>query len=773
MHPNKRLSLFSLALISAMLMSAILPLAAYADDGAPPADPGTETGPVDLPPVEETDEEPVAPTETEVEEPVSLPEILEQAPEGTEVVVLDENSEPLPLVTEEAAGIIVTGDPMWCPDGQTPGTDMDDATQDCTDGFSTFNGDGAADAGLLSVLSTVSGNGTIYIANDYDYTLEQSGSIVLNGSALTLSNLVIQGGWDFTGDALSGTSNLGTVSLEITNWTGSVTLNDLVSTADNTSAALTVDTTGNIIVDNVSVTDNATGSGAELDSCQYDNLTGLCTGSGDITVSNSTFDDNNFNGLVTDSAGNTTLTNVQADNNGLNGAQITGSDEDGTGDVTVTGGSFSNNDNGSGLDVLSDGSLTLTNVIADYNNVGALLDVFGDITLSGGSYNYNDFDGIEAWSAGNISLSDVDASLNTELGAYLDATYGSGSVTVDNFSTFTGNGEMGLLALTADGDITLQDVTVDGLDTTWLGAWLKSFDGGDILVQDSTFTQMTDVGLLVVTGGLVTLDNVTATDNGGNGVEVYSLYTFACFGGNNIVVNVDNGTFAGNGEHGLLVVPGATGTLNFTGAQTYLPANGLADFLLDLADPDCTKKPHDDEVPGEEKEPNVVEVPETGGDPVEQDCEAFSSNILQLPNGTWVEFGCPFEGFNLLEGLTEDQLPGTLGAGADFLYGLSIGLFDPDMVEIIFNEDGTITIVFLLPDASNARGYDILYWDPAANNGQGSWVTLPQSRFGGGATALNPEDPTDGRRVKSGVREDGRSMSVTVNFTGVFVLVAR
>jgi hypothetical protein len=117
MHSPKRLSLFPLALAAALLFSAMLPVAAFADDSAPPADPGTETGPVDSPPVEETVEEPAAPAE---EESLTLPEVLDAAPEGTEVVVLDESNEPLPLVTEEAAEAILTGDPVWCPEGQAP-----------------------------------------------------------------------------------------------------------------------------------------------------------------------------------------------------------------------------------------------------------------------------------------------------------------------------------------------------------------------------------------------------------------------------------------------------------------------------------------------------------------------------------------------------------------------------------------------------------------------------------------------------------------------------
>jgi hypothetical protein len=157
---------------------------------------------------------------------------------------------------------------------------------------------------------------------------------------------------------------------------------------------------------------------------------------------------------------------------------------------------------------------------------------------------------------------------------------------------------------------------------------------------------------------------------------------------------------------------------------------------------------------------------------VEQDCETYSGNILQLPNGNWVQFDCPFDGSTMLEGLNEEDLPGPLGAGADFLAGVSVGLQDPDQVAVTLNEDGTITITFVIPEDSNARGYDILYWDPSANDGQGGWVTLPQA-FGDGSTPLNSDDPDDGRRVRSGVHQDGDTVSVTVNFTGVFVLVAR
>src|SRR5690349_10896493 len=89
----------------------------YADDGTGGATP-----------------EPVATEEPQAEEPApveTVEAILEQVPEGTEVIVMSEEGIE-PLASEEAAEIILEGDPMWCPDGATPG----DAS--CTGSFGDF-----------------------------------------------------------------------------------------------------------------------------------------------------------------------------------------------------------------------------------------------------------------------------------------------------------------------------------------------------------------------------------------------------------------------------------------------------------------------------------------------------------------------------------------------------------------------------------------------------------------------------------------------------------
>jgi hypothetical protein len=238
----------------------------------------------------------------------------------------------------------------------------------------------------------------------------------------------------------------------------------------------------------------------------------------------------------------------------------------------------------------------------------------------------------------------------------------------------------------------------------------------------------------------------------------------------NIVGNVDGGVFTNNGEYGLMVKPGPLGTLTFVTPSTF-SGNTLGDYLLDISDPetkDCTPV---EEPPTETKEPLVVEVPSNGGTPVEQDCELYSGTILKLPNGTWMKVGCPYEGFSLLEDLAEENLPGKLGAGTSFAGGVTVSLLDGEG-NVILNEDGTVTINFLIPEDSRGRGYSILFWDTTLNDGVGGWVTLPLFEAGT-SFPLNPDKPEDTRTVVSGVQQVGNVVTVTVNFSGAFVLVER
>lgn len=920
MKRNDHLFFFAIALLLALAAGAVGRYSVNADEEAPPTEEAAVT--------------------EETEEPISIPEILEQAPEGTDLTVVNEAGEILPLATEEAAAIIITSDPMWCPESATPG----DAG--CTGSFATF-GEliDALEADALSGSPVYTGNGVIWVQDTYNG--DDNAQVSFDHSTLTNignNNLTIQGGWSGGNNTnVAGISELD-VSLVFVNWGGNITLNDLAIAAEDASGfGLLVTNNGTVSLDNVSVSNTPVNSfgygdgaliastgnvdisdsafdgnagnglqvssggsivldtvsasgngltGAYLDTCDYNSATGLCAGNGLVTIASATgnaFNDNGFIGLNVDSGGGLLMNNTQANNNDLDGAVVTSSDNDGTGNVNIAQSEFSGNSNAYGLDVFSDGDINLVNVTANANAFGAVLDTtsgtgsvsvtgshFGDSAPtgntwsglhinSGGSaalvnviasyngangayidaqddiavensqfnenvhFNFpqdpglyakshggnitlvdviadgNDFGagavlraagainvfatgaglshfngngtfGVQATSDnGDIILTDIEASFNESKGAYLNS-YGTGNIFIAE-SAFVENGHYGIYAAASDGDIQVDTLTVtgdDGVaatphdDLTDIGALLISHNG-NIFVTDSAFNLNTQTGLIVVGNNAIELVNVTADGNGVNGVEAYTTQTYYCRNSgdpdNNVTVNVDGGTFTNNGGYGILATAGPAGTLNFA-APAVFGGNGLGDYLLDptLAE-DCPPEPVDE--PDQDK-PQIVSVPTQDNLPVEQDCDNFTSTILELADGAWVNVGCPYEGFSNLESLTQANLPGPLGAGTVFMNGLIVSLTDGDGNSIL-NQQGFVTINFLLPANARGRTHSVLYWDPTLNDGQGGWMKLPVFEQGT-SFPLHPENPADPRMVVSGVRLADNTITFTVNFPGIFIL---
>lgn len=808
----KRLNQFLvfMTVIAVVLTSAITTTTAYADDG----DGGGETSEPaggEEQTAGEGEEQPV------VEETVeTVAEIIEQLPEGTEIIVVGEDGIE-PLATEEAAQAILEGDPMWCPDGATPG----DAS--CTAGFASFQE--LIDALTLDAGATYSGNGVVWVAGSYSNA--DNSPIVFDGSVLTsLGNLAFMGGWSGGNNTTVDSSDLADldVSLSILNWSNNVSLSNLNIDAEDAEAGLHVETTGNITLNNITSSGNSLGQGADLNTCLFNGT--QCTGSGNVTVNDSTFDNNGGgSGIVVDSGGtitlgtvlasgndeagavlynhdligtgdvqvsdsvfnangdngiyvyaedNITLTDTDATNNGFDGADLI--NYEGTGDVTVNGGDFSGNDD-AGLYIISAGDVEVTSVTANNNNNGAIIfnnDGVGNVNVAGSIFNNNTWTGLQVESAGDIGLNNVEASSNFVGGAYLNALGGSGNIFVVNNSQFNGNSQYGLHAF-ATGDITLDNVTIDGdLGTydTQAGAWLKSFEG-NISVSDSLFTNNIDYGLLAVAAGTVDLVNVTATFNGGDGVAVYSIYSFACFGNDNILINVDSGVYTDNGGYGIYAYPGETGSLTLNNNPVFEPtANGSGDtFVEELSNPCPQPEPKPDEDDG--KDTNEVEVPEDGtSGPVEQDCELYSSTTFKLHSGTTVEVDCPFEGNGEVIDTPQSELPDDLPVGLTFADAVTVGL-DSEGNPITVLEDGLITLTFKIPEDLLGKRLSILYWDPTAKDGAGDWIELPFDQFGGAYFPLYPDNPDDGRLLCSGFHRDGDTVTVTVNFPGTFVLVAR
>jgi len=180
------------------------------------------------------------------------PTLLETIPDNTNVIVLDQNGEPLSLVTQQAAGAIATGDPMWCPTGVPPIANTGGCTQS-TDSFNDHNGI----PGLLSLIANKTQAGTIWIASTYDSNIADTSGVVLNGSSLGTTAdhaLTLQGGWDGTSgpNNSTGTTTI-KANLSIINWNNNITLNNISNVNSSNPGAqywFQVVTSGNVNISN-------------------------------------------------------------------------------------------------------------------------------------------------------------------------------------------------------------------------------------------------------------------------------------------------------------------------------------------------------------------------------------------------------------------------------------------------------------------------------------------------------------------------------------------
>ena len=525
------------------------------------------------------------------------------------MVVLDVTGTAVPLATQAAADIVKTGDPIWCPSGATPGS------SGCTAPAAGVT-DNLADLVTYLESNQPSHNGTIWIEQSTSSSPDTSSSpISIDGSSLTTwanYTLTLQGGWDGTSSTtLVGTSYF-TEPISITNWNADITFKD-IAISGTAGDGLTVQTTGNITVQNVKSNHNS-GNGAYLNN---DSI--VPTAAATINISDSDFSNNGTAGVSYDdgfgvkaiSNGSITLTDVTADDNYDDGAYLDNCLDNSSGSCTnlssnivisvdnsgISGGDGFNSNGkgntgisadgygGNGLEAYSTGSVTLTNVTADgnlydgallgyYNSDGPTYDeIGGNITITGGDFSDNNIDysetdnpaGLEAYADGSIQVSGTTADDNWDDGAYLENYFGSGDINIDyngsianGNSDFSGNDTNGLEAYSA-GAITLYNVTADS-NFNADGAYLENDFGsstGGITVEASIFGKSSTTGngtdgLDAYSNGEVSLSGVTADYNAYGGADL----------GSELGIAVDPSSFNNNESFGLGAISYGAITLN-------------------------------------------------------------------------------------------------------------------------------------------------------------------------------------------------------------------
>lgn len=300
-------------------------------------------------------------------------------------------------------------------------------------------------------------------------------------------------------------------------------------------------------------------------------------------------------GLKIVSTGSVTLKNINdADSvgNQLFGADVTAAE-----DVTILNSFFSGHQSvtftpclgltfyGYGLNVVTQNDIFLNFVTANYNNLWGASLTGNNVSVYNSQFNNNvsdsnifiDDTGLIVNASGYVDIFRVEAKENRLIGATITA---EGDVFITD-SVFTDNRGITCLydwcppgsevyhgfglQVTTPGLIQVRGTNAS--DNNLYGAELN---GGVVTVENSTFNNnQFGNGLTVNASDNVTLTNVTALNNGGNGVEV----TGVC----EKVVQVNGGTFSDNDLYGLKVL---NATLNLDGTQTFAN-NGSGNVFTD------------------------------------------------------------------------------------------------------------------------------------------------------------------------------------------------
>ena len=202
--------------------------------------------------------------------------------------------------------------------------------------------------------------------------------------------------------------------------TGSVTLNGDQIIGTISGHGINVYTAGAVTVSGVTSSGTVTiGRGLYIDAL---------SGNGNISISNSIFNTNQYQNLYVLANGSITLNNVTA-NESIIGQGVWLDNHTSaltTATVSVTNSTFHGN-SAYNLYVLTNGSITLNNVTANdsINLEGAYLDnhtsglTTATVSVSHSTFNGNGYRGLEIWSARAVTLNGVISSNNSAYGAHI------------------------------------------------------------------------------------------------------------------------------------------------------------------------------------------------------------------------------------------------------------------------------------------------------------------------------------------------------------------
>jgi hypothetical protein len=332
------------------------------------------------------------------------------------------------------------------------------------DGVDIYNNYGSAS----STAAVITLTGTSVISNNYGYGLAAGSYGAISVSTLTFTA---------SGDGVGGTVGYG-LSLDNSGSTAatapSITMKGSGTFNGDYWGGLYLQSKGAISANSVTADSTIAGYGA-----QFANG-GSTTAKGITLTGTNNFSHNYSNGLDVGSKGIITLNSVTADCNGFTSG-CSGAGAGGTGihvdnssassaqAVNLTGTNHFDNNNGTGLDITSLGTINVGSFTADSNVAyGAQIDNSsgtGDINLTGTSDgSLNGVVGVVLHTIGSVSASGLTADRNTGTGLWVQGPAVNVKLTCGSFTNNGGNG----VNVSASGTL------------TWIGGSASGNTAGDV-----------------------------------------------------------------------------------------------------------------------------------------------------------------------------------------------------------------------------------------------------------------------------------------------------
>ena len=408
---------------------------------------------------------------------------------------------------------------------------------------------------------TLSGTNTLTGNYNSGLELKSNGAITLNN--INASNSVQGSGAD----------------IQVHNEGFVVTLTGTNTFNGNFSNGLWISSRGLITANNITASGNSpfpntSGYGAYMDNTAATAKVGMT-----LTGTN-TFNDNYSGGLVLFSEGAIKLNSVTASNNRHgSGAQVS-TPTDAIG-LTLTGTNAFNGNYVHGLYVdFSKGPFVASSVTANDNGTsggaygwGVYVDnhfatLSQPVTFTGAnSFSYNFSGGMYLASNGAISLSNVTANYNANgYGARINNTFAEAqAVTLSGTNSFNNNHSYGLTLL-SKGVITISNLTAFSNYTSYgvdLENWSATAAPGVTLTGVNYFDVNGGDGLMIDSKGPLTIANLSAGSNTGNGADVDNTWGAGIAG----VTLTGVSAFGSNTNEGLIVTsngPIAVSTTSLT-----------------------------------------------------------------------------------------------------------------------------------------------------------------------------------------------------------------